>query len=101
VLSVVDLTRQITYLGTPGGLRLLVRELEQRGVQVRWDPPEERRNQAGDAQEDYVELDVTGPAEAMQTAIDRIRDEDPDADVRLEDADDAGFQNDASRRRDR
>ena len=77
--------RQVTYLGDPSGLRLLVHELKQQGVQVRWDAPEERRNQAGDSEQDYVELDVIGSGEAIRAAVERVCDEDPDADVRIED----------------
>ena len=81
----MEQARQVTYLGDRVGLRLLVHELEQHGVQVRWDAPEERRNQAGGSAEDYVELDVVGSAEAIRTAVERVCDEDPDADIRIED----------------
>ena len=80
-----DQARQVTTSGIRRACDCSCTELEQHGVQVQWDQPEGRRNKSGDAREDYVVLDTTGSRQAVRTAVQRVCDEKPAADVRIED----------------
>lgn len=71
--SVAEQTKTITYRGGPGEAHILVRMLRAEGVQVDWEPPEERRDLGGALQDYVVELLATGTVAAISYAIGKFR----------------------------
>ena len=66
-------TKTITYRGGPGEAHILVRMLRAEGVQVDWEPPEERRDLGGAFQDYVVELLATGTVAAISHAVGKFR----------------------------
>jgi hypothetical protein len=65
-------TRQVTYEGAAPFASVLVRMLEDEGVTVQWDPPEETRS-GGVLEEIVIGLAVNGTYEAIKLGVDRFR----------------------------
>jgi hypothetical protein len=64
---------RITYEGNPAFVGRLVRMLEDEGVEVRWQPPEERRDVRGMAEEVVVDLVPSGVWTSIMAAVRKFR----------------------------
>jgi hypothetical protein len=71
----VDVTRTITYRGTPPWHTALVQFLENEGVRVEWTPPadEEPRGIGADVNQVVVNLISTGTVTAIAVAVRKFR----------------------------
>jgi hypothetical protein len=64
---------RITYVGNPAFVGRLVRMLEDEGVEVRWQPQEERRDVRGMAEEVVVDLVASGVWTSLMAAVRKFR----------------------------
>ena len=72
-----EVTRRITYRGDPAYAHMLVRKLEQEGVQVEWEPPQELqelRDMASAAEAVVASIIATGTWQAMSYVAREFRD---------------------------
>lgn len=77
-------TRTITYRGGPARVGALVQMLEDEGVVVDWERPQERRNLDEVAQTVLLSLVASGTYDGIKAAITRFRKLTPKAEVILE-----------------
>ena len=77
---------RLTYLGQPIHARVLALTLEECGANVKWEPPQERRDVAGNVGVDYVALDVTAFEDEVEYAVGKFKQRLPGADVEIEEA---------------
>jgi hypothetical protein len=63
---------RITYKGDPVLVGVLVQMLEEEGVEVRWQPPEERRDVPGLAEPVVVNLVAVGVLTGIKAAVQKF-----------------------------
>jgi hypothetical protein len=63
---------RITYKGDPALVGVLVQMLEEEGVKVRWQPPEERRDVPGMAAPVVVNLVAVGVLTGIKAAVEKF-----------------------------
>ena len=64
---------RITYEGDPALVSLLVQMLEEEGVEVQWQRPEERRDVSGMAEAVVVNLAAVGVLTGIKAAVQKFR----------------------------
>jgi len=80
-------THTVTYRGSPPFASMLAHLLEQEGLEVTWERPEETRG-VGDMTQAYVvEMAVAGSLGAIKAAVARSRKHAPRGEVEIEDDD--------------
>ena len=70
-------TRTITYEGDPARAGALVQMLEQQGVKVEWEPPQEERSLGTDVGAVALSLVASGLYDAIKTGVTRLRERFP------------------------
>jgi hypothetical protein len=66
-------TRRVTYRGNRAFASMLVQMLEQEGVSVQWERPDEQRGGGEVAQEIIVQMVAAGDLVAIKVAVDKFR----------------------------
>jgi hypothetical protein len=72
IVSATMTETRITYKGDPALVGVLVQMLEEEGVKVRWQPPEERRDVPGMAAPVVVNLVAVGVLTGIKAAVQKF-----------------------------
>jgi hypothetical protein len=73
IVSATVTETRITYKGDPASVGVLVQIPEEEGVEVRWQPPEERRDVPGMAEPVVVNLVAVGGLTGIKAAVQKFR----------------------------
>ncbi len=81
-------THTVTYRGSPPFAGMFAQMLQQEGLEVTWERPEETRGVVDMAQTYVVEMTVAGSLVAIKAAVAKFRKHAPNAQVEIEDYED-------------
>lgn len=80
-------THTVTYRGAGAFASMLAQMLEEEGLQVEWEQPEQRRSLSDMAQAYVVSMAVAGSLAGIKLAVDKFRKHAPKAEVEIDDDD--------------